>query len=295
MVISIIYIIRVIRSVLILLGFVGLLWALYILVNENTPSHRIALFSWEREIVTTDVEATVDFLKQYEIERLFQSFSSRLSDEEIVRFMESVGGEVDVYRLMGTPEWAFDEEATSMIREADRVIALNEQLPELYQIKGLVVDVEPYTMQDFDWDDRDLQSSFSKGMVRLFQYLSIHGLEMITVVPYFYDTKGYREVLDILIREASTELAIMNYYRESEVENMRYEAGVAKEEGVPITTIYEFKPAGEHDLTERNTYHLLGVEAALDNLLEIKSIYHNQEIFGAFHDFKALREVVGHD
>lgn len=291
----IIYIIRVIRGVLIIFCLVGLLWALYVLVNENTPPQRLALFSWEQEIVTTDVQETVDFLKQYEIERLFQSFSSRLSDEEILRFMESVGHEVDIYRLMGTPEWARDEEATSMIREADRVIALNEQLPELYQIKGLVVDVEPYTMRDFDWDDRDLQSSFSKGMVTLYNYLSAHDLEMITVVPYFYDTKGYHQVLDTLISEASTELAIMNYYREKEVENIRYEATIAKKEGVPIINIYEFKAPGEHDLTERNTYHSLGMEEALNNLLQIKSTYNNQEIFGAFHDFKALREVVGYD
>ncbi|MGM0522846.1 MAG: hypothetical protein ACQER2_02175 [Bacillota bacterium] len=264
-------------------------------ITADPKESNFAIFSWDKETVINDGDLTYDFLQQYDIARLFQSFSSDLSSEEIQVFRQAIGEDIAVYQLIGTPEWARAGGMNRLLEEAARVVAINQQLTERQQLKGLVVDVEPYVLDDFDWDDEVLQLSFMTNMRELYEYLTAHDLEMITVVPYFYDTKGYTKVLEFLIMEASTELAIMNYYRDNEIEHMMYEAGVAQSVGVPVTTIYEFKPPGEYGLTERNTYHDEGLDKALLNFETIKETYADQDIYGAFHDLTALKEVVGYE
>lgn len=270
----------------------GSLW-LYVINRPKDPN--LAIFSWDKETVLAEGETTREFLNQYHIGRLFQSFSSDLSIAEIQIFRQTLGSDMDVYQLIGTPEWAKDGGADGLIEQAERVIAINQQLAKNEQLKGVVVDVEPYLLDDFDWDDEVIQMSFMANMRKLYHYLTEHNLEMITVVPYFYDTKGYTKVLEFLITDASTELAIMNYYRGDEIEHMLYEAELAKDIGIPVTTIYEFKQPGEYDLTERNTYFNEGLNQALFNLQSVTEAFPNQEIYGAFHDLTALKEVVGYE
>lgn len=264
-------------------------------ITADPKESNFAIFSWDKETVINDGDLTYDFLQQYDIARLFQSFSSDLSSEEIQVFRQAIGEDIAVYQLIGTPEWARAEGRERLLEEAERVVDLNQQLPANQQVKGLVVDVEPYVLDDFDWDDETLQLSFMANMKELYDYVRAHDLEMITVIPYFYDTKGYTNVLDFLITEASTEIAIMNYYRNNEIEHMMYEANIAQFADIPVTTIYEFKPPGEYGLTERNTYYDEGLEAALSNFETIKETYADQEIYGAFHDLTALKEVVGYE
>lgn len=280
-----------IKLVIIIMLLIGA-W-FYVTANQQEPN--LAIFSWDKETVIDKGEDTADFLHQYEIKRLFQSFSSDLSITDIQSFLEDMDSEMAVYQLIGTPEWAREGGAASLIEEAERIITINQQLQVDQQLKGLVVDVEPYLLDDFDWDDETLQMSFMANMRELYTYLTAHDLEMITVVPYFYDTRGYKQVLEFLITEASTELAIMNYYRDDEIEHMIYEAALAESIGLPITTIYEFKPPGEYGLTERNTYYEEGLTAAHTNLETIIENFSNQDIYGAFHDLTALKEVVGYE
>ncbi|GEM01046.1 hypothetical protein SAMN05421839_10464 [Halolactibacillus halophilus] len=274
---------------------ITLIIGIWFYVTKDPTESNIGLFSWDKETVIENGEPTSDFLEQYHITRLFQSFSSDLSFEEIQLFCEAIGEDIAVYQLIGTPEWAHAESRERLLEEAERVVDLNQRLPANQQLKGLVVDIEPYGLDDFDWDDETLQMSFMANMKALYKYVTANDLEMITVVPYFYDTKGYKEVLEFLITEASTELAIMNYYRDDEIEHMMYEADIAQSAGIPVTTIYEFKPPGEYGLTERNTYYGEGLERALSNLETIKATYENQAVYGAFHDLTALKEVVGYE
>lgn len=281
------------RDLFILIVVIVLIAAVWFYVSEDPTEPNLAIFSWDQETVMESGEETSDFLHQHNIKRLFQSFSSDLSSADIQLFREQIGSEIAVYQLIGTPEWAQVGGSKSLIEAAERVTLINQQLARDQQLKGIVVDVEPYLLDDFDWGDDAMKMSFMANMRQLYTYLTAHDLEMITVVPYFYDTRGYQDVLTFLITEATTELAIMNYYREDEIEHMMYEASVAASVKIPITTIYEFKPPGEYGLTERNTYYEEGLDEALMNLDAIIDTYADQDIYGAIHDLTALKEVVG--
>lgn len=278
-----------------IIGMILIISGIIFYLTTQQVDDNLAIFSWDKETVTEDVQRTKDFLQSQKIRRLFQSFASELSMDEIQTFMGRVSDEVDVYQLIGTPEWAYAENKARLIDQGERVVKINNTLDVENQIKGLVVDVEPYLLDDFDWEDEELKLSFMENMKALYDFLQANDLAMITVVPYFYETKGYKDVLDFLIKEASTELAVMNYFREEEVEHILYETTIAKEVDLAVTTIYEFKAPGEYDLTERNTYYNEGLDKALNNFQYVKQTFDEQEIYAAFHDLTALKEVVGRE
>lgn len=265
-------------------------------MQKNMNDIKRSIFSWSSEEVRHNLDQFLDDLITYDFDRVFQSFSSTLSQEEIIRYLLAITNEeMDVYSLAGTPEWALDPTGASMIRQLEWIVDMNHQLPKGQQIKGLVIDVEPYTLDEFDWEDKKVQKAFISGVSKLYQASEKENLELIVVIPYFYDTKGYQEVTATFIREASDEVAVMNYFREREIENLEFEAQEAKEMGKPLTTIYEFKRPGEHGLRDRNTYFNLGWAAALENANRLTRHYEGQTIHIAIHDYRAFRKVVHHE
>ena len=251
------------------------------------------IFSWSSEEVTGNKVQLISDLREYKFDRVFQSFSSQLTDEEIDSFvLEVTSNNIDVYSLMGTPEWALDPSGQEMVERLERVVRVNHSLSKDHQIKGVVVDVEPYVMDDFDWEDVSTQASYLSGLRQLYQAAEDNGLELIVVVPYFYDTKGYKKLVNTIISEAATELAVMNYYRDKEIDHLDHEARQAKTAGKPITTIYEFKRPGEHGLTHKNSYYNEGYTAAIENGNRLIEHYKDQRVNIAYHDYHAFREVI---
>lgn len=257
---------------------------------------KTSIFSWSKEEIIDHQEELISDLIHYKFNRIFQSFSNEVSDEDIISYVLALTKHnIDVYSLAGTPEWALDGTGEGMIRQIERISYINSQLPKKQQIKGLVIDVEPYTLNNFDWEDHLIQQSFILGMKQLYEVANKEGLELIVVVPYFYDTKGYDEVLSIFIHEASSEVAVMNYYKNHEIEHLSFEAIEAKKANKPLTTIYEFKRPGEHRLTEKNTYYNDGLQAVQENGRRLLNHYKSQEINIAYHDYKAFKEVIQRD
>lgn len=262
----------------------------------HTNDIKRSIFSWSSEEITDNREQFVGDLMTYDFNRVFQSFSSKLSNEEIIPFLAAVTEQdIDVYSLAGTPEWALDPTGSSMIKQLDWIVEMNSQLPKRQHIKGLVIDVEPYTLDEFDWADKDVRKTFISGVSKLYQASEKENLELIVVIPYFYDTKGYEEVAKTFIQEYSDEVAVMNYYRDREIENLTFEAREANKVDKPLTTIYELKRPGEHGLYDKNTYFNVGWSAVLENMDQLSRYYEGQTIHIAIHDYRAFREVIQYE
>ncbi|MFB1052168.1 hypothetical protein [Paraliobacillus sp. JSM ZJ581] len=265
----------------------------YLLRQSTQIVSTRAIFSWSSEEITYNKKQLVNDLVTYDFDRLFQSISSDVKNQEVISFVtELTNQNIDVYKLSGTPEWALDPSGTGMIEQLDQIIKINRQLPKKNHIKGLVIDVEPYTLDHFEWEDKFVQKSYISAMKKLYQEAKQEGLELVVVVPYFYDTKGYKDVLNTFIHEASSEIAVMNYYRNHEIEHLSFEAKEAKKADKPLTTIYEFKQPGQHDLNDINTYFNKGRSAAVENAKQLIQHYNNQTIHIAYHDYHAFREVI---
>lgn len=277
------------------IGCVVVILICWLLLNVNIYEKKTvrSIFSWSKEEVRDYQTQFLNDLLEFEFDRVFQSFSSELTEEEIKSFVVALTNEnIDLYGLAGAPEWALDATGERMISRLDSIIKINHQLPVKNRMKGLAVNVEPYTLDEFDWQDEEIQKSYLSGMTKLYEAATKEGLELIIVLPYFYDTKGYRDILTVFIERTSSEVAVMNYYRDREIDHLAFEAKIAKQANKPLTTIYEFKAPGSHGLTDKNTYYDEGLMAALKNAEELVAHYNDQTIHIAFHDYHAFRKVI---
>ena len=253
---------------------------------------KAGLFSWKKDAVES-WEMLLSDAKSLEITEVYQNISDSLESDTVKSFLnEAAKQQVNVYLLAGEAEWALEEERDELIEEIDRLAVLNTLVEEEAQIKGIMLDVEPYLLEEWEEDSDEIMQSYVENMRCAYTYAREQGITMVLCIPYFYNNKGYEKELELLIAEACDEVAVMNYYRDAETSNIKEEAAYAGKYGKPITTIYEMKEAGTHGLTEQNTYYNFGFEAVRKNYAALCEIYKEQEIKMAYHDYEAVKEVM---
>ena len=84
----------------------------------------------------------------------------------------------------------------------------------------------------------------------------------------------------------------MNYYRGAEIKNIATEVELASEYGKELINIYELKKADGSSVEEINTYYNSGLTALRKNYAGVKEAYPGRNISIAYHDYRALKEVL---
>jgi sulfur relay (sulfurtransferase) DsrC/TusE family protein len=253
-----------------------------------------ALFSWKDSEVLEGRRELFEVIKELKLNTVYQSFSKKLSKEEILRFLEEASNKnIDIYLLAGSPEWAVEEEAESMCYNIDKVIEINKGISRDKYIKGILFDVEPYLLEEWDKENSEkIMKDFVKNMEIAYKKAHDSGIEVIVCIPYFYDNFELSNYVKTLIRSACDKVAIMNYYQGKEYEHIQMEADIIKKYGKSLINIYELQPPGKYGLTDKNTYYEEGIESVEKNFKELKKSFHGQDISIAFHEYEALREVM---
>ncbi|MGP6139289.1 hypothetical protein [Jeotgalibaca sp. A127] len=179
--------------------------------------------------------------------------------------------------MAGEPEWALDPTVlVSIVHKAG-------------QFDGIVVDVEPYLLEEFKMNPKKVMSIFVASMRKVYQVAKTKRLAFILCVPYFYDTLGFEQELEELIKDCCDGLMVMNYYRGKELEHIQTEAHLCRKYGKTLSTVYELQPPGRYDLKDENTYYNVGIEAAYDNFKKLKQVI--PQIGVSFHEFRYFKEL----
>ena len=258
-------------------------------VADRTPVET-GIFSWEKSAIM-EKETFFEDIASLGVTEVYQEIAPTLPSEKIVEFLEEAQRRnVDVYMLVGEAEWALQEDAEELIKVIDRVLLLNSKSEEVRYIKGIMVDVEPYSLEEWKQDSAGTMRMFAQAMKTAYAYANMNEIEMILCIPYHYDKKGFEKELEELTAQACDGIAVMNYYRDKEIQNMETEAACAAGYDKSVITIYEMKAAGTHGLTEKNTYHELGFEPVTANFRKVRRAFPGQDIKMAYHDYEAVKE-----
>ncbi len=263
--------------------------------EKEEESNIRALFSWKQSAVLNEREILFSTMKECKLNTLYQEFSSELKEEEIITFLEEASKEqIDIYLLTGSPEWALEEDGASMIRQIKKVLTMNDHVSDKEIVKGVLFDVEPYLLEEWDTlGNQQVMDRYVKGMQAVYQEAKDSGLEVILCIPYFYDNKGVSKQLESLIRSSCDRIAIMNYYRGKEKENIEFEVSLAAKYKKKVINIYELQAPGQYDLQDVNTYYQEGIYAVEANYNAVRAAYREStDIALAFHHFEALKEVM---
>lgn len=248
-----------------------------------------ALFSWSSSAV--EDKTLLETMKKADLNTLFQSFSAD-NDKNSIAFLEEAAAEnITVYALTGSPEWSLDKKGSSMVERVNRISALNEKAADSDRVQGVIMDVEPYLLDEFKGNETEIMESFILGLEAAYVKAKEQNLRFGVCIPYFYDHWDLQNELD-RIAKASDFMLVMNYYRDKEIEHMSFEAELARKYQKEIMTIYELQAPGTYGLTERNTYHGLGLAKVEQNFLKLQAHYGNQTVSMAYHEYNALKEVL---
>ncbi len=256
------------------------------------------LFSWEPEIAERkdDWEMLFECMEKSDSGSLYQQFSKEAFKEEITgEFVKELKKRnKHVYALAGAPEWAYETDGKHIVKWLKRVAVFNLERGKDERIDGLMIDVEPYLLEE--WEQKGearqkLMEGYLEGICEGYEYAKEHGISYLVCIPSFYDATN-QEILEILIARGCDGVAVMNYDRTDEEGQIRREVELAKKYEKRIINIYELQKAGKHDLKQINTYAQEGLEALWRSSESLQQAFSYDKLQFAYHYYKPLREML---
>lgn len=156
--------------------------------------------------------------------------------EQISVFVESaMEAGITVYYLTGDASWGLDPDGERLCEAVKEAVAYNRRIKRKFlarreadgktwdtipQLAGIVFDVEPYTLEEWDWNPEKVMEGFVSGMKEAYALAQDYGLEVIVCIPWHYDSKGQQKGLEELIKEGCDSIAVMNYLRRGGQEHL---------------------------------------------------------------------------
>lgn len=259
------------------------------------------LFSWTEEAWSDkEREQFLDVAKKSGIGEVYQEFSGEaLKAGAPEGFVGELGRQgMRVYALFGTAEWSYEEDGASLCGRIRLTADYNRGRSREERISGIMADVEPYLLPEWEQGEEaraELMDAWLSGIRTAYACARENGLEFLVCIPVFFDTAA-DEVLRELAAEGCDGLAVMNYNREDEYGQIEREVELAESCGKDVICVYELQRAGDHGLTEKNTYAEEGPDAlrAAAEKLRNAFVETNPEaaLSFAFHYYEPLKEML---
>lgn len=260
---------------------------------DSRPAGGNGLFCWEKEVLTDETESDTLWrvMEQYNLRELYQYIPSDLPSEVLSSFFaEAEEHRIKVYLLTGDPTWARDETGEALVNAVRQAASVRRRMGGS-ALKGVMMDVEPYLLPEWEEEAESLMDSYVSAMKEARKQAEEDDLFLYACIPYYYDSEGLTSYLNALMEQGCHGIAVMNYYRENETKHLRYEWQQAKRLNKPIVNVYELQAPGIHDLSEINTYHETGMEGIEKSFRNIQKSLSYDNLAFAVHDYKALLEV----
>ena len=204
------------------------------MLNTNFSS----IYSWHIEDIEEDLDFFDQILDYYNVHRLYQSFDDEyLSGREnsLMKHLDDL--EIEVYQLTGDSTWGLEDGHKKILESMDKVINYNNK--NKYNIRGLLLDIEPYTNDQIDkFNKRDFEVYLSE-LEKTINYAHKNNLKIIVAVPYWYDSIDM-DCLKKLIQMVDG-ISVMNYHIDNTIEDIRTEVELSKTFSKIVDSVYMVK------------------------------------------------------
>lgn len=266
------------------------------LLLAGTKPAGYSLYSWDQETLE-EADALAACAKEAGVKRVYQEFSKdSLKDGAAEAFVKGLKKKsVDVFALLGAKEWARDKKGEEVIKTIRRVAEYNKGKSGSARITGVVVDVEPYLLDE--WDEggkarKKLLENYLSGMKAAYACAQEQKLEMWLCIPHFCDASYGEDILESLIAEACDGIAVMNYNRTDEYMQIAREVGLAREYGKGVECIFELQEPYQHGLEEIHTYATVGLDALWKSAARLEKQFGYDRLQFAYHYYRPLQELL---
>lgn len=265
-------------------------------LNGNAKEHDRAMYSWSHNFIYESKESLLQKVMELtECNILYQEVASNASVNDVAEFLQRRGEHNQtVYYLCGNASWAIEKGATSMLKEVERAVNYNKAAGE-YKFVGIQFDVEPYCLEDFEENAEEYMAIYVENSKIAYKAAHDAGLLVEICIPYWWESAyGFDEELEDLIANACDSVAVMNYYKkQKEIEHIESELELCKKYNKRIINITETIPAGQHGLTEDNTYYKDGIDAIENMWNTLDGFFQYEKLGYAYHYLDIIIELLG--
>lgn len=254
---------------------------------------RPGLFSWKRSAMQEEREEEVQrAMAELGCEIIYQEIPDSVSDETVTAFLKrrKQQGQA-VFALAGEAEWAMEEDASSMKKVLERISQRNSVSGDA-RIEGIVWDVEPYLLEEWDTDRPGLMETYVENLSTAYRQAKEEDLLVIVCIPHFYDSEKTYAYLDRLVKNGCDAVAVMNYSKRNEIRQLAGEEELAKKYGRGLINITELQEPGSHSLTAEQTYYEDGTGAVRESQDRIRKAYPETELGFAWHCLEPALELL---
>lgn len=276
------------------LAVIGIIFTSRKNVQENLI---YGIFSWGAEAMEKGERVDWDrCLRASSIQEIYQEIPMELLKEKNTEyFIEYMNNEnVKVYALVGEASWGRNSEGSELIRQMKSIAEYNASVGTDAQISGVMVDVEPYLLEEWDKEEESreqLMNQYYSGIRNAYKCAGEYGMQFLVCIPTFYDVTN-ADILEKLASRACDGLAVMNYNREDEYGQIEAEAELAQKYEKRLICIYELQEAGKHDLQEINTYAGEGLKKLWASAEGLKEKINYDGLTFAYHYYEPLKNML---
>lgn len=260
--------------------------------EEQMAICKTAMFSWEDEYLLPEQEDSLIRVRDtLGCDAVYQQFSGEEESELVLDYLQrrKDAGQ-DIYYLAGASEWGIESDGESMLAVVDTAVGWNE-LSE-GGLTGIVWDVEPYTLDEWDENPEEVMDRLVENCVLAYQKAKENGLSVIACIPNFYDRKGFTLQLERLISSGCDGVAVMNYNKADEAGQIAVELELVRKHDKGLINITELQKPGYHDLTEENTYYYDGVDAVSERWEVLREECGEDNLGFAWHYLKPVLKLL---
>ena len=264
--------------------------------SEIAPVQQIenSIFSWDGEYILPEyADEIADVMELLHCGTIYQHISGDSSKEEVAAFLKRqsrMGNEV--WYLAGDPSWAIEEDAQSMIKAVQKTAEWNEEAGDLGGFQGIVWDVEPYLLDEWDEYADGCMKQYIKNSKKAYELAQEKGLKILACIPYHYDDHGFQKELEQLIATGCDGIAVMNYNKTDEADHIQTEVRLAKKHDKEVIHITELQEPGKHGLKENNTYYNDGFEAVTESWNRLREHFGYRKLTFSLHHLRTAMELM---
>lgn len=265
--------------------------------KREAAGSEFGLFSWNTSVMAESEKDTLSTcIQRAGIGCIYQRIpEENLTLEETSGFIRRMSARsVKVYDLLGDSEWSYEKSGGTLLYELEQIVSYNAGQEKNAQIAGVMVDVEPYLLDEWDRSGRsrqNLMERYLSGIKKGYEYSLKHGLEFWVCIPVFYDVTN-EDILEKLISDACDGIALMNYDRTDEYMQIAKEVGYAREYQKGVVCVYELQEPGSHDLEEINTYAGLGLKALRSSARRLEAQFGYERLQFGYHYYSPLLDLL---
>ena len=212
--------------------------------------------------------------------------------EETKKFISDLNNKgISILGLSGDVTWSYSN-TNAKSTFIDPIVSYNNEARDNEKIVGVVIDTEPAGTAEWQTNQSNALRSYVDTQIELYNYVTGKNLLCIQCIASWFDEVN-TEALEDLVRSGCDGISVMNYWKNSMIENIRTEVGYAKKYNKKIDSISGFGEPDAGNGGDNITFYNDGMDVAKTKYKEVEDEYKYNKLGMAYHDYNSLNKILG--